>query len=133
VLENLAEEILYCHERARRALRKAGGATTDQLTADFLAIARGWMVLAHGYEREHKASRHVADFTRMLREQGGAFDPDDIVRLDIAYHAVLHQLGLADIEDAATLIVAKRVIDLAAQGERDPERLTSATVEALSK
>jgi hypothetical protein len=29
---------------------------------------------------------------------------------------VLHQLGLADVEDAATLTVAKRIIDLATQG-----------------
>jgi len=46
---------------------------------------------------------------------------------------VLHQLGLADREDGATLIVAKRIIDLAMQGERDPERLTAATVEALKR
>ncbi len=69
----------------------------------------------------------------MLREHGGAFEPDDITRLTVAYGAVLHQVGLADREDGATLIVAKRIIDLATQGERDPERLTAATVEALTK
>jgi hypothetical protein len=30
-------------------------------------------------------------------------------------------------------MVAKRIVDFATQGERDPERLTAATVEALSK
>jgi hypothetical protein len=57
----------------------------------------------------------------------------DIAKLEIAYHAVLHQLGLTDREDGATLIVAKRIIDLATQGEDDPERLAAATVEALAK
>jgi hypothetical protein len=55
----------------------------------------------------------------------------DLTRLTAAYHAVLDQLGLSEREDAATLRVAKRIVDLVAQGERDPERL--AAVEALSK
>jgi hypothetical protein len=37
----------------------------------------------------------------MLRERRSVFDPDDIAKLDIAFHAVLHQLGLADREDGA--------------------------------
>ena len=59
--------------------------------------------------------------------------PDDIAKFDIAYHAVLHHFGLADREDGATLMVAKRIVDLAILGERDPERLTAAIVEALAK
>jgi hypothetical protein len=46
---------------------------------------------------------------------------------------VLHQLGLEDYEDGVTLVIAKLIVDLAMLGERDPERLTAATVEALSK
>ena len=48
------------------------------------------------------------------------------------YHAVLNQLGLSEREDAATLRVAKMIVDLVAQNERDPERLMAATVEALT-
>jgi hypothetical protein len=40
-------------------------------------------------------------------------------------------LSLTLPEDSATLMVAKRIIE--AQGERDPERLAAATVEALAK
>jgi hypothetical protein len=69
----------------------------------------------------------------MLREQGIAFDPEAVAQLDIAYRAVLAQLGLVDHEDSATLTVAKRIVDLAAEGERDPERLTAATVKAFAK
>jgi hypothetical protein len=46
---------------------------------------------------------------------------------------VLHQLGLSAVEDGATLMVAKRIVELAARGERDPERLTAATLEAISR
>ena len=69
----------------------------------------------------------------MLREQGLALDPEAVAQLDIAYHAVLHQLGLVDREDGATLTVAKRIVDLAAEGERDPDRLTAATVKTFAK
>ena len=69
----------------------------------------------------------------MLREQGLALDPEAVAQLDIAYHAVLGQLGLADRENGATLTIAKRIVDLAAEGDRDPERLTAATVKAFAK
>jgi hypothetical protein len=125
------------------AREKAELATHAAFRADFLAAESRWLALAHSYERQHRLSRTVTEFdrrrkvgaiTRMLRERGGgAFEPDVIARMDIAYHAVLHQLGLADVEDGATLMVAKRIIDIATLGERDPERLTAAAVEALSR
>jgi hypothetical protein len=142
VLQNLPAEIVYCYERARQAREKAECAATEALRTDFLAVANGWLLLAHSYEHQHRLSRTVSEFerrrnvgaiTRMLREQGGVFDPDEIAKLTIAYHAVLDELGLADRENGATLVVAKRIIHLAAQGERDPERLTAATLEALSR
>ena len=49
------------------------------------------------------------------------------------YHAVLHQLGLSAVENGAALMVAKRIVELAATGERDPEGLTAATLEAISR
>jgi hypothetical protein len=142
MLQNVAAEIINCYERARLAREKADRAINDSFKADFLAAEVRWLALAISYERQHQLSRTVREFdrrrnagaiTRMLWERRRAFDPDEIARLDIAYHAVLHQLGLADREDGATLLVAERLIDLASQGEQDPERSTSATVEALSK
>ena len=46
--------------------------------------------------------------------------------------AVLHQLGIVDYEDGVTLLIAKLMVDFARLGERDPDRLTAATVEALA-
>jgi hypothetical protein len=65
-----------------------------------------------------------------------AFDPDDIKVLVTAFEGALQKLGLVQRTDAATLSVAKRIIALAQQGERDPIRLRDAAckeqlVEAL--
>lgn len=140
--QNLAAEVINCYERARQAREKAERAINDDFKADFLAAEGRWLALAHSYEGQHRLSQTIAEFdrrrragaiTRMLRERRRAFDPDDIMRLTIACGAVLHHLGLVDHEDGATLMVAQRIVDLAAQGERDPERLTAATIEALTK
>jgi hypothetical protein len=142
VLRNVAAEIIHCYKRARQARQKAESAINDEFRDEFLAAEGRWLALALSYERQHQLSRRLDEFdrrrkagaiTRMLRERRHVFDPEDIAKLDIAYHAVLHQLGLADREDGATLMVAKRITDLAILGERDPERLTAATVEALTR
>ena len=129
MLQNVAAEIIHCYERARQAREKAD-----------LAAESRWLALAESYEQYR--SRTISGFepprkadaiTRMLREQRGTFDPDDAAKLVIAYHAVLNQLGLVDLEDGAALTVAKCIIDLAMLNERDPERLAAAAVEALTK
>jgi hypothetical protein len=67
----------------------------------------------------------------IIREQGASFDPEVISAMVAAYHAALRELGLSEADDAATRAVAKRVIEFAARGERDSERLKTATLEAL--
>ena len=94
------------------------------------------MALALSCERQHQLSRmdehrKAGAITLTLRERRMALGLYDATRLTVAYHAVLNQLGLSEREDAATLRVAKLIVDLVARGERDPERLMAATVEAL--
>jgi hypothetical protein len=67
------------------------------------------------------------------REPGGVFEPEDIAIISTAYHAVLIDLGLSDQEDAVTLLVARRVIELASEGERDPGRLRAATLASVRR
>ena len=55
--------------------------------------------------------------------QTHAFGPDDIKVLSEAYADALRTLGLIDRSDPVTEIVAKKIIELAQQGERDPARL----------
>jgi hypothetical protein len=70
-------------------------------------------------------------FYSIVREQGASFEPEVISAMAAAYHAALSELGLTESDDAATRIVAKKVIELAGRGERDPERLKIATLAAL--
>jgi hypothetical protein len=137
LFQTLAGEVIRCHERARQARQKAERATSDQLRADLLAEEGRWLALALSYERQHQLSRtdehrKAGAITLMLRERRMALGLYDVTRLTVAYHAVLNQLGLSEREDAATLRVAKLIVDLVAQNERDPERLMAATVEALT-
>jgi hypothetical protein len=57
-----------------------------------------------------------------------AFVPEDIKILVSAFKEALRELGLVDRKDPATLGVAKRIMALAQQGERDPIRLREGAV-----
>jgi hypothetical protein len=62
--------------------------------------------------------------------KGQAFGPDDIAILVRAFEEALRELGLTERTDPATLLVAKRIIELAQRGERDPIRLREGAVKA---
>jgi hypothetical protein len=57
-----------------------------------------------------------------------AFAPDEIKLLITAFQEALEELQLKDRSDPATMLVAKRIIELAQQGERDAIRLREAGV-----
>ena len=61
-----------------------------------------------------------------------AFSPEEIALLVRAYTDTLSMLRLIDRTDLATDLVARTIIELAKQGERDPVRLRDRTIEALS-
>jgi hypothetical protein len=54
---------------------------------------------------------------------GQAFEPEQVTILAQAFEELLPLLGLTDREDQVTLLVARRVIELAQTGVRDPVRL----------
>jgi hypothetical protein len=64
---------------------------------------------------------------------GQAFDPDEVKVLTTAFEDTLVALGLIDRTDPATELVAKKIIELAKLGERDPVRLCQGAVKALSE
>jgi hypothetical protein len=61
-----------------------------------------------------------------------AFGPDEIVILTTAFEGALKTLRLVDRTDPATEIVARKIIQLAGEGVRDPEHLLQLTVQSLS-
>jgi hypothetical protein len=60
---------------------------------------------------------------------GIAFDPETIEVLGVAFDKALQSLRLVDRTDLATELLAKRMIEVAQQGERDPERLCERTLQ----
>ena len=63
--------------------------------------------------------------------QNSAFGPDEIERMTTAYADTLRVLGLVDRTDAITEIVAKKVIEIAQTGERDPLRIRARAIADL--
>ena len=61
----------------------------------------------------------------------GTFEPEQVTILGDVFEDVLRALGLVDRHDPLTEMVAKKVIELAQTGERDPVRLKHLTLEAF--
>ena len=60
-----------------------------------------------------------------------SFGPEDVADLTAAYEAVLAKLGLVRRADPMRTKVATLVIELAKNGERDPDRLCDETLKIL--
>ena len=65
--------------------------------------------------------------------EGSAFAPDDIARLTSAYEEALRVLNLNDRADSLTEIVAKRIIEVAQTGVRDPARICRIALEGIER
>jgi hypothetical protein len=70
--------------------------------------------------------------TNCVRETSCAFGPEELVVISAVYGAILTDLGLSDQEDAVTLLVARRLIELASE-ELDPDRLRSAALASIRR
>ena len=64
---------------------------------------------------------------------GDGFDPETIQNMSEALAGACRALGLVDRDDPATRLVARQIIELAQNGERDPKRLEAGTLEALRR
>jgi hypothetical protein len=69
---------------------------------------------------------------RPFLQHDHSFGPEDIESLSMAFEAALRKLGVAR-DDPVTTEVAKLIIELAKEGERDPERLCALALKQLSK
>ena len=70
---------------------------------------------------------------RLLLEHDHLFEPEEIDSLILAFENTLRVLGLTNREDPLTVAVAKRIIQLAKDDERDPSRLRDGILEALRR
>jgi hypothetical protein len=129
-LQYVSAEIIYCRERARQARERTEAATEADAKRNHLAAEERWLALADSYELQQRLSsmlhEHTASIARMSKRGGRAFDP--VAIMGSAFSAVFAELGLSDRDDVVALGAARRIIELAAAGERDPERLRAATI-----
>jgi hypothetical protein len=63
--------------------------------------------------------------------QNAVFGPEEIKRLTTAYEDALRILGLTDRADPMTEILARKIIEIAQTGERDPAQIRSKAVAAI--
>lgn len=134
MLQKLEDHITNCLERAAQAEQRAADATDPTLRADNEQMAEVWRHLAGSYQfveslerflldaEKEKAKRQVdpriEGVSLMLPPLGTAFDPATIVVLAAAYNRAVDGQPASVRED-----IAKRIIELASEGERDPDKL----------
>jgi hypothetical protein len=134
MLETVSSEIIYCRGRARLAREKGDTATSVDVKNDFLAAEARWLILARSYELQDRLSKDLSKHERSNGPIGGAreytLDPEVVAILSCAFQAVFAEPDLSDIDKVFFAFwVARRIIDLASRGERDPDRF-KATIRA---
>ena len=68
---------------------------------------------------------------RLIIKNDRAFSAEEATVLIEAFEDTLRALKLTDREDPITLLVAKRVVELAKEGERDPVQLRNRTLKTI--
>ena len=63
---------------------------------------------------------------------GRAFDPEFVRAMSVAFDHASRSLRLRDPSDAASEVVAKKIIELAQRGIRDPETLAKRALQELN-
>jgi hypothetical protein len=69
----------------------------------------------------------------LLDVQEVVFDPEDIKALTAAHETTLERLQIADRKSAMAFLIAKAVIEVAKDGERDPHRVSERVIRVLRK
>jgi hypothetical protein len=67
----------------------------------------------------------------LLDVDSAAFDPEDITAITAAHEMALKRLGVNDRKSAMAFLIAKTVIQIAKDGERDPKRLSERLIRSL--
>jgi hypothetical protein len=92
-------------------------------TASRVSPKNGGIELVCNCGMHPTSMRAAAMPIRFLLEEDHAFSPDDVKILVDAFEGTLRALGLTDPEDPSSIKVAKIIVGLAKDGERDPARL----------
>jgi hypothetical protein len=133
MLETISIEIIYCRARARLAREKGDTARSAEAKNDYLAAEARWLVLARSYELQDRLSKTLGEHERSKGRMTGAgertyaLEPEVVAILSSAFHAVFAEPDLSDSDKIVFAFwVARRIIEVAARGERDPDRFKAA-------
>jgi hypothetical protein len=74
----------------------------------------------------------VMPIYEILRRQG-VFAPDEVTMIGNVFEDVLRTLGLVKRTDPMTEMVAKKLVELATAGMRDPDRLKVITIQTFTQ
>ena len=75
------------------------------------------------YRLSERNFRDLAVPIGVLLHGSGLFEPDDIEKLTAAFELALSKLELPDRHDPLAVVLAKSIIEVAKNGERDPDKL----------
>jgi hypothetical protein len=102
----------------------------ESLLLAALGMAAMGKALAPAHVRHPgKREQFAMAIYRLLQQS--AFGPDDIDIMVRAYDDCLRTLNLADRSDPLTEIVAKKIIEIAQTGVRDPKRVRQLALDGL--
>src|SRR5262249_6351575 len=113
--------------------------------ADTLVVVYRWTIRGAGRGQRLRSAVNRRQWSRLPRSrrdshfcqhrllENHVFGPDEIRVLTTAFEDTLRTLRLVDRADPATEIIARKIIELAAQGERDPVRLRERAIQSLSQ
>jgi hypothetical protein len=142
MFQKLGDHIANCLARAADAERRAAEASSEDMRVDNERMAKTWRHLADSYQFVDSLERFLlkaeeAEGARppeppietevSVFAHGTTLDPQTIALLTATYHKAISGQPAAVHE-----IIAKRIIELASKGERDPDKLCLEAL-ALSK
>jgi hypothetical protein len=64
LLYNLSEEVRQCYEHAEQCASRARAAQDEELRADYLRLAQGWLKLGQSYGLRHRLTLFINEATR---------------------------------------------------------------------
>jgi hypothetical protein len=70
---------------------------------------------------------------RLLLQHDHVFGPDEIQLLVDAFEDALSAAGVVDRSDGAAITMAKRIVELAKAGERDPAKLRDGALQVARR
>jgi hypothetical protein len=70
---------------------------------------------------------------RFIAKSDGVFSPEVITAISAAFDDALNKLKLVDRDDPVAEIVARKITEIARQGECDPARLSAAAVDSIQQ